>query len=132
MEDKLVLLDLWASPFAMRIFGIGRKVWASKGEDQEAEKKELIEALKTMERELGDEHFFGGERIGFVDVALVPITSWFYTFETFVNFSIEAECPKFIAWSKRCLEKESVVKSLPDPKKIYGYALELKKKFGIA
>ncbi|KAI9197981.1 hypothetical protein LWI28_007946 [Acer negundo] len=71
-------------------------------------------------------------RIGFVDVALVPITSWFYTFETFGNFSIEAECPKFIAWSKRCLEKESVVNSLPHPEKIYGYALELKKKFGSA
>ncbi|KAK2644632.1 hypothetical protein Ddye_019827 [Dipteronia dyeriana] len=131
MEDKLVLLDLWATGYAMRIFGIGRKVWASKGEDQEAENKELIEALKTMERELGDEHFFRGERIGFVDVALVPITSWFYTYKTLGNFSIEAECPKLIAWSKRCLEKESVAKSLPDPKKIYEAALWFKKKLGI-
>ena len=116
-----------------QVFGIGKKVLAVKGEDQEAVKKEFIEVLKTMEGELGDKHFFWGERIGFVDVVLVPITSWFYTFETFVNFSIEAECPKFIAWSKRCLEIESVVNSLPDPQKIYGYALELmKKKLGNA
>ncbi|KAK3188537.1 hypothetical protein Dsin_028098 [Dipteronia sinensis] len=88
--------------------GTRKRVWAGgrKGEDQEAAKKELIEFLKTMEGELGDKHLFGGETIGFVDVALVPITSWFYTFETFRNFGIEAEFPKFIAWYKRCLEKE--------------------------
>ncbi|KAI9197919.1 hypothetical protein LWI28_006636 [Acer negundo] len=114
-----------------QVFGIGWKVWTGKGEDQEAAKKELIEILKTMQGELGDEHFFGGERIGFVDVALVIGTSWFYTFETLGNFSIEAECPKLIAWSKRCLEKESVAKSLPHPHKIYEAALWLKQKFGI-
>jgi len=32
---------------------------------------------------------------------------------------MEAECPKFIAWVKRCMQKESVAKSLPDQKKVY-------------
>ncbi|KAI9198336.1 hypothetical protein LWI28_014145 [Acer negundo] len=80
-----------------------------------------------MEGELGDKLFFGGDTIGFVDVALVPITSWFYTYETLGNFSIEGDCPKLIAWAKRCLEKESVAKSLPHRHKIYEYALELNK-----
>ncbi|KAK0577812.1 hypothetical protein LWI29_000505 [Acer saccharum] len=115
----------------MQISSLGRKLWAGKGEEHEAAKKELIEYLKTMEGELGDKHFFGGERIGFVDVALVPTTSWFYTYETLGNFSIEAECPKLIAWSKRCLEKESVAKSLPHPHKIYEVALWFRKKLGI-
>ncbi|KAH7564729.1 hypothetical protein JRO89_XS09G0014900 [Xanthoceras sorbifolium] len=84
---------------------------------------------KTMEKVLGDKHFFGGDtNIGFVDVALVPFTSWFYTYETWGNFSIEAECPKLIDWAKRCLEKESVANSLPHPHKIYEYSFELKKK----
>ncbi|KAL5825872.1 hypothetical protein ACOSQ3_021935 [Xanthoceras sorbifolium] len=122
----------WADYVDKKIFGIGKRVWSSKGEDQEAAKKELIEYLKTMEEELGEKHFFGGDTIGFVDVALVPITSWFYTFETYGNFSIEAECPKIIAWAKRCLGKESVAKSLPHPHNIYAYALGLKKKFGSA
>ncbi|KAK0578963.1 hypothetical protein LWI29_019090 [Acer saccharum] len=121
----------WADFVDKKIYGTGRRVRTGKGEDKEIAKKELIEYLKTMEGELGDKHFFGGDTIGFIDVALVPITSWFYTYETLGNFSIEAECQKLIAWAKRCLEKESVAKSLPHPHKIYEYALEQKKKLGI-
>ncbi|KAK0579891.1 hypothetical protein LWI29_033149 [Acer saccharum] len=113
----------WADFVDKKIYGTGRRVRTVKGEDKEIAKKELIEYLKTMEGELGDKHFFGGDTIGFVDVALVPITSWFYTYETLGNFSIETECRKLIAWAKRCLEKESVAKSLPHPHKIYEYAL---------
>ncbi|KAE8679056.1 hypothetical protein F3Y22_tig00111402pilonHSYRG00743 [Hibiscus syriacus] len=49
----------------------------------------------------------------------------------FGNFSIEAECPKLIAWAKRCMQKESVAKSLPVQEKIYEFLLRLKKFFGI-
>ncbi|KAL6313432.1 hypothetical protein AAG906_003704 [Vitis piasezkii] len=51
--------------------------------------------------------YFGGEKIGFVDVALVTFSCWFYAYETFGNFSIEAECPKLIAWTKRCMERRA-------------------------
>ncbi|MFQ6650644.1 hypothetical protein Gotur_022147 [Gossypium turneri] len=36
-----------------------------------------------------------------------------------------------IAWVKRCMQKESVAKSLPDQEKIYEFILQLKKVFGI-
>jgi glutathione S-transferase len=87
--------------------------------------------LKTLEGELGDKLYFGGESFGFVDVVLVPVTSWFYSLEICGKFSIEAECPRFTAWIKRCMEKESVSSSLPDPHKIYDFVLLLKKKMGI-
>ncbi|KAK4846651.1 hypothetical protein QYF36_020296 [Acer negundo] len=121
----------WGDYVEKKLYITGRRVWTGKGEDQEVAKKELIELLNTMGGELGDKHFFGGNTIGFVDVALVPFTSWFYTYETWGNFSIEAECPKLIEWAKRCLEKESVANSLPRPHKIYEYSFELKKKLGI-
>ncbi|WP_411023994.1 glutathione S-transferase family protein, partial [Salmonella sp. s58724] len=72
---------------------------ASKGEEQEAGKKELIEHLRVLENELGDKPFFGGDAFGFVDIARVTFYSWFYTHEKCGNFSIEAECPKLIAWA---------------------------------
>ncbi|KAF8391043.1 hypothetical protein HHK36_023343 [Tetracentron sinense] len=113
------------------IYSLGRKVWRTKGEEQEAAKKEFIECLKLLEGELGDKPYFGGENIGFVDVALVPFYCWFYAYETCGNFSIEAECPTLISWAKRGMEKESVSKSLPDQHKVYDYVLQLKKRYGI-
>ena len=84
-----------------------------------------------MEGELGEKPYFGGEKIGFVDVALVPFSCWFYAYESFGNFSIEAECPKLIAWTKRCMEKESVSSSLEDPHKVHGFVVGIRKKLGI-
>lgn len=106
------------------------KVWGTKGEDQVAAKKELLEHFKTLETELGDKPYYGGEIFGFVDIALMGYYSWFKTMEKFGDFSIESEFPKLIQWAKRCLERESVVKSLADSDKIIEYACVFRKKFG--
>ncbi|KAJ9145752.1 hypothetical protein P3X46_028097 [Hevea brasiliensis] len=121
----------WADYIDKKIYTNGKKLWREKGEKQEEVKREFIAGLRALEGELGEKVYFGGERIGFVDVALVPISSWFYSFEKCGNFSIEKECPKIVAWVKRCMQKKSVSKSLPDPQKIYGYVLQLKQKLGI-
>ncbi|KAJ7964324.1 Glutathione S-transferase [Quillaja saponaria] len=121
----------WADYIDKNIYSIGKKVWTGKGKEQEECKKQFIECLKTQEGELGEKAYFGGEEIGFVDVALVPFTSWFYTYETCGNLSIEAECPKLVAWARRCMEKESVFQSLPHPQKIYDFALQYKKTHGL-
>nr|XP_027073213.1 probable glutathione S-transferase parC isoform X1 [Coffea arabica] len=105
--------------------------WAAKGEELEAAKKEFIEALKVLEGELGDKPYFGGEEFGYVDVALIPFYSWFHAYETCGNFKIGAQCPKFAAWAKRCMQRESVSKSLADPEKVYDFVLILKKYCGV-
>jgi glutathione S-transferase len=79
----------------------------------------FFESLKTLEGELGEKPYFGGETFGYLDIALITFYRWFYVFETFWKLSIEAECPKIIEWAKRCLLKESVAKSLADQKKVY-------------
>ncbi|XAR58831.1 Glutathione transferase [Bertholletia excelsa] len=115
----------------MQLYSIAKRLWKLKGEEQEKLKEEFIECLKTLEGELGEKPYFGGESMGYVDVVLVPISSWFYTVEIFGNFSIEAKCPNLVAWTKRCMVKESVSKSLPDPHRIYGFALQIKEKLGL-
>ncbi|KAB1995720.1 hypothetical protein ERO13_D13G156800v2 [Gossypium hirsutum] len=121
----------WADYVDKKIYEVGGRVWKTKGEKQATAKKELIETLKLLEKELGDKPYFGGESLGYVDVAFIPFYSWFYALEKCGNFSIEAECPKLIAWAKRCMQKESVAKSLPDQQKVYDFILEMKKHFGI-
>ncbi|KAK4364801.1 hypothetical protein RND71_016159 [Anisodus tanguticus] len=98
-----------------------RQTWEPEGEEEEEGKQELLESLKVLELEaLGDKPYFGGENFGFVDIALI----------TFSNFSIEAECPKLIAWGNRCMQRESTSKSLPDPYKIYELILNYRKHLG--
>ena len=114
----------------MQVYDAVRKTWTSKGEELEAGKKEFIDILKLLEGELGDKQYFGGDTFGFVDLSLVPFYSWFQVYETFGEFSIEAECPKIIAWVKRCLQRKSVSAALLDGHKVFDFVSERLKKFG--
>ncbi|KAF7848534.1 hypothetical protein BT93_L1868 [Corymbia citriodora subsp. variegata] len=110
------------------IYPASRTLWRSKGEAQEAAKKEYIDCLKGLAGELGDKAYFGGERFRYLDVSLIPFYCFFYALETSANFSIVEECPKVVAWAKQCMQRESVAKSLPDQGKLYDFLLVVKKK----
>lgn len=120
----------WADYVDQKIYSVGRRVWTTKGKEQEVAKEEFIDCLRVLEGALGDRPYFGGEKFGFVDVSLIPFYSWFYAYETCGNFSIEATCPKLIAWAKRCMGRESVSKSLADPQRVCDFVLKLKKRIG--
>ncbi|KAK9674551.1 hypothetical protein RND81_12G240100 [Saponaria officinalis] len=117
----------WADYIDKKIYNIGKLVWISQGEEQEAAKRELLECFKMLENELGERKYFGGESLNIVDVALMPFYSWFYALDTCGNMSIVAECPHLVAWAKRCMLRESVAKALPDQYKVYVHLLELRK-----
>ncbi|XP_043688391.1 probable glutathione S-transferase parA [Telopea speciosissima] len=121
----------WADYMDKKVFPSARRIWMSKGEEQESAKEEFMEGLKVLEGELGEKSYFGGETMGFIDVSLVPMSSWFYALGTCANFRLEAECPILVNWAKRCMQKESVSKSLPDPHKIYDLVLQIRKWHGI-
>ncbi|XP_030474890.1 probable glutathione S-transferase [Syzygium oleosum] len=121
----------WADFADTKFFDLGMKVLMTKGEEQEAANKGFIESLQRLESELGDEPFFRGSKFGFLDIVFISVYCLFYSYETCGNFSIEAECPKLVVWAKRCMEKESVSKSLPDPREVYGIILERRKAVGI-
>ncbi|XP_042058073.1 probable glutathione S-transferase [Salvia splendens] len=114
-----------------KLYDVGRKMWTKNGEELEAAKKEFAEILKQLESELGDKAFFGGERFGFLDVALVTYSTWFHTYEKCGGFSIGEDCPKLIEWVRRCLDIDFVSESLTDSAKVYDFALMLRKVFGI-
>ncbi|KAK8651907.1 hypothetical protein V6N13_141482 [Hibiscus sabdariffa] len=121
----------WADFVDKKMYELGSKIWRTKGEEQATAKKGFIESLKLLEEQLGDKTYFGGENLGYLDIALVPFYCWFYAYEKCGDFSIEAECPKLIAWVKRCMQKESVANSLPEQEKVYQLVLQAKKILGI-
>jgi glutathione S-transferase len=93
--------------------------------------KKLYDCGTRLWKLKGDGHFFGGEAFGFVDVALVPFTSWFLAYERFGDLSVEKECPRLAAWAKRCAERPSVAKNLYPADKVYEFICGLKKRLGI-
>ncbi|XP_023909995.1 probable glutathione S-transferase parC [Quercus suber] len=121
----------WADFVDKKVYEVSRKLWATKGEELEVGKKEFFEIYKILEGELGDKPYFGGETFGFVDLSLITFYSWFHVYEVFGNINIEAECPKIIAWAKRCLQKETVANSLADQKKVYEAVGQLRKMRGL-
>lgn len=121
----------WVDFIDKKMYDSSRKTWTTKGEEQEAAKKEFFEVLKTLEGQLGDKPFFGGDNFGYVDLSLIPFYCWFYTYETCGKFSVEAECPKFIAWVKRCLQRETVAKALPDGKKVFEFVSAMRTNLGL-
>ncbi|KAI3962769.1 hypothetical protein MKW98_029928 [Papaver atlanticum] len=126
------LARFWADYIDKKVYDGGKKICMSKGEELEKAKKDFIDILKVLEGELGEKPYFGGQRMGFVDVALIPFYSRFYSYETFGKFSIEEVCPKLVSWGKKCMENESVCKSLPDPEKVFEFMSVLKKWIGVA
>ncbi|KAI3925464.1 hypothetical protein MKW92_051361 [Papaver armeniacum] len=125
------LARFWADYIDKKVYDGGKKICMSKGDELEKAKKDFIDILKVLEGELGEKPYFGGQRMGFVDVALIPFYSRFYSYETFGKFSIEEVCPKLVSWGKKCMENESVSKSLPDPEKVFEFMLVLKKWIGV-
>uniref|UniRef100_A0A803N7N7 Glutathione S-transferase n=2 Tax=Chenopodium quinoa TaxID=63459 RepID=A0A803N7N7_CHEQI len=118
----------WADYIDKKFYPASKTLWKTKeSTERETAKSEFIENLKLLEEELGDKCYFGGDHFGFVDIALIPFYSWFHTYESCGNFSIEAECPKIIAWAKRCEQREAVKNSLPEMHKISELILGVRK-----
>ncbi|KAK6132432.1 hypothetical protein DH2020_033809 [Rehmannia glutinosa] len=67
----------------------GKGIWSTKGEEQETTKKEMIDALKLFEGELGDKRYFGGDDFGFVDVALIPFYIGFMSMRLLATLALK-------------------------------------------
>ncbi|KAJ4752830.1 Glutathione S-transferase family protein [Rhynchospora pubera] len=110
---------LWAHYIDKMLFSTQTKFLKSKGEAKEKSKAELIESLKQLEQVLGDGNYFGGDEFNFLDIMLIPFSSMFSGYEEHGSFQIGVECPKLMAWVKRCRERESVARTLPDDGEMY-------------
>ena len=89
-----------------------------------------MNSLETLEDALGKVseesglQFFGGEKMGFVDVMFAPFFCWYSAIEAVggFKFGFEEKYPRLHAWLK-AFEQSSVASVLPDPEKITELAI---------
>ncbi|CAN1800926.1 Glutathione S-transferase U28 [Linum perenne] len=114
-------------------FHLGFGLWKSNEEKvKEASRKEMCEMLENLQEELGEKSYFGGDKFGFVDIALIPFHSFFYTFEKVGGMDIVNGFPKLMEWAERCIrERESVSKTLWDSHNTYQVIFNYRKRMGL-
>ncbi|MQL87107.1 hypothetical protein Taro_019640 [Colocasia esculenta] len=124
----------WAHFADTKLFEAGTRVWKSKpvGEARRQAAGDFIEALKLLEGALvDDKEYFGGERFGYLDAVVAPLTSWFHAYELCGGFKVADECPVFDAWAKRCAARENVAAALPDPDQVYELVWMMRRMYDI-
>ncbi|KOM47093.1 glutathione S-transferase U19-like [Vigna umbellata] len=121
----------WVDYIDKKVFETGRSIWASNGEERKVGTRDFIEVLKHLEEALGEKEYFGGDAFGYLDIIAIPHSAWFLAYEELGGFKVADHSPKISAWIKRCLQRESVAKVLPDPDKIYQFVLHFRKMSGL-
>ena len=89
--------------------------FTKKGEEKEKGVKEAREKLKILESGLGEKRFFGGDKIGFVDIAVGWIGCWVRLTEEGAEVNlVDAETmPLLNAWFESFLELPTIKECIP-------------------
>lgn len=89
------------------------KIRGSKGEEMEKAVEEVKEALEPLEKELKSNKFFGGEKIGFLDIVGILIAFWIPASEEALGIELltSHKFPNLIHWIEE-LANNNVVKEL--------------------
>lgn len=121
----------WADYIDKKIYDGAKRIWSSKGEEMQKGGQELIGYLKVLEGELGEKPYFMGESFGYVDIVLISYYHHLYAYGILGKFSVKQDCPKLFGWATKCMERESVSKTLVDPNRIYEATIEFRKSSGL-
>ncbi|KAJ6814620.1 glutathione transferase GST 23-like isoform X1 [Iris pallida] len=98
-------------------------IYTSPEEEVEAATKAAQQCLSTLEEALKGKKFFGGEKIGFLDIAVGWFPIWFRMIEEIVGVSLvnKESLPLLDAWFDRFLAEELVKGTCPPKEKLYSF-----------
>ncbi|XP_065854361.1 glutathione transferase GST 23-like [Euphorbia lathyris] len=96
------------------------RMFTKQGKEQEEAHGEVIENLKYLEEELKGKRFFGGDEIGYVDVALGWLTNLIPVSEDILGFKVvdKQVFPSLSAWMDEFTSVPFVKESLPPHDKL--------------
>ncbi|GLT78137.1 hypothetical protein SLA2020_496830 [Shorea laevis] len=95
------------------------KVFVSSGQELEKAAKESLEMLEIIEEHapgLGQKKFFGGDKIGMVDLTLGQLAHWMGAIEEVTGVKIKeaGKFPRLEAWIKNFKEDPVIKENLPE------------------
>ncbi|WP_414571075.1 glutathione S-transferase family protein [Nostoc sp. CCY 9925] len=75
----------------------------------EAKTQELIQKFQTLEGQLQESPFFGGDKFSLVDAVYGPIFRYFVVFDQYKDWSFFSQTPKVRTWQNNLLKHPSVI-----------------------
>ncbi|XP_043695218.1 glutathione transferase GST 23-like [Telopea speciosissima] len=101
-------------------------VWqacCAQGEEQEKAVESALETLKILEKKVEGKKFFGGEKIGFLDIVMGWIPLWLNALEEVGGMKLlDAESlPLLHEWSQNFIQVPVIKENLPPKEKVISY-----------
>ncbi|ONI09272.1 hypothetical protein PRUPE_5G228000 [Prunus persica] len=105
------------------VFGAWRACTAAEGEEKEKAIESALESLAYLEKQIEGKKFFGGEEIGYLDLALGWIPHWLNTMEEAGGMKLlEAErFPSLHEWGHNFIQIPLIKECLPPREKLVNY-----------
>ncbi|KAK4835698.1 hypothetical protein QYF36_013232 [Acer negundo] len=120
----------WAKFVEEKFTEVMRKVVFTKGEQQEKEVKEAKEAMEVLEGELKGKKFFGGDKIGLVDIVLGWISIWLEIMEETAGVRIldSEKCPWIHKWMHNFIDLSFVKENIPPRDRLVHYYQQIRQR----
>ncbi|XP_073158610.1 probable glutathione S-transferase [Henckelia pumila] len=110
----------WARFLDEKCLPVIRTACSVSGEEQAKAKEEVEESLKILDNELKGKKFFGGDVIGFVEIAGNFLAFWSVVIAELVGLEIitKEKFPNVCRWKDEYVNSSSVKEHLPHRKKL--------------
>ncbi|XAR48964.1 Glutathione transferase [Bertholletia excelsa] len=128
---RRAMARFWARLGEEKALHNGWMAMCAEGDDKEASLRSCIEAMDMIEAELraGGREFFGGEKIGYLDLILGWISHWLPVWEEVGSIQIidPNRFPSITAWIPNFLNHPAIKGKLPPKDKMIVYFQKQKK-----
>ncbi|KAF7846630.1 hypothetical protein BT93_L3985 [Corymbia citriodora subsp. variegata] len=117
------MVRFWASVAEGKVFENARIARNSEGEEKERAIQLATEALGHIEGVIKGKAFFGGEGIGYLDLAIGWVSHWLPVYDEVGSMNIfdPAKFPTLAAWAGRFVEHPVIKENLPPRDKMVVY-----------